>query len=183
MPPGILSWPGSISIHAPLAGRDRVPSRLSNPFTDISIHAPLAGRDLILFFVFVALLLFQSTRPLRGATLLSPLSEDRLKISIHAPLAGRDTSFLYTYYIIKISIHAPPAGRDETPAPVETPVVVFQSTRPLRGATCPLWRRPCAARDFNPRAPCGARRGRHRRGSAAAAISIHAPLAGRDCSY
>ena len=135
LPPGILSWPGSISIHAPLAGRDRVPSRLSNPFTDISIHAPLAGRDLILFFVFVALLLFQSTRPLRGATLLSPLSEDRLKISIHAPLAGRDTSFLYTYYIIKISIHAPLAGRDETPAPVETPVVVFQSTRPLRGAT------------------------------------------------
>ena len=55
-----------ISIHAPLAGRDRF--RISSSLSArISIHAPLAGRD-------------------RGEYLGEAISE----ISIHAPLAGRD---------------------------------------------------------------------------------------------
>ena len=81
----------------------------------------------------------------------------------------------------------------------------FQPTRPLRGATrCPQFRRrissdfnpraPCGARRckeyvrgsqcnyFNPRAPCGARREGRGRYQAAADISTHAPLAGRDAS-
>ena len=55
-----------ISIHAPLAGSDRNPSRdcLRN---SISIHAPLAGSD--------------------GA---AAYPDDRTAISIHAPLAGSD---------------------------------------------------------------------------------------------
>ena len=35
---------------------------------------------------------FQSTRPVRGATMLSELQLLIAKISIHAPLAGRDTN-------------------------------------------------------------------------------------------
>ena len=56
----------------------------------------------------------------------------------------------------------------------------FQSTLPLRGATCSVWCEHGAAADFNPRSPCGERRAdffcrcyRH-------PISIHAPLAGSD---
>ena len=36
----------------------------------------------------------------------------------------------------------------------------FQSTRPMRGATRSSWLRRSLAEDFNPRAPCGARRNR-----------------------
>ncbi len=37
-------------------------------------------------------LVFQSTRPLRGATAGAALTGQHLSISIHAPLAGRDTN-------------------------------------------------------------------------------------------
>ena len=57
---------------------------------------------------------------------------------------------------------------------------VFQPTRPLRGATshdygfrCPHWH-------FNPRAPCGARPQVRRPARSRRCISTHAPLAGRD---
>ena len=59
-------------------------------------------------------LIFQSTRPLRGATKIA-LRHIRtpLKISIHAPLAGRDAQFIELPPLDeKISIHAPLAGRD-----------------------------------------------------------------------
>ena len=123
---------------------------------------------------------FQPTRPLRGATPARMPEDNRTAISTHAPLAGRD----YTArYIMKkalgISTHAPLAGRDRYPRPFLQ------------------WRR-----DFNPRAPCGARPvkvlyggkydafqpTRPLRGAtmssrpilATGKISTHAPLAGRD---
>ena len=102
------------------------------------------------------------------------------KISIHAPLAGRDLPAAFS------------AGRDE----------LFQSTRPLRGATAGSAEAHRPSVDFNPRAPCGARlkaaakangttpfqSTRPLRGATVRAklqkkkenISIHAPLAGRD---
>ena len=124
--------------------------------------------------------IFQSTRPLRGATSCALRLQSRTGISIHAPLAGRDDV-------------------DHSKLP---PVVRFQSTRPLRGATdgetnnsAYGWnfnpRTPCGARhqelqnirnrgDFNPRTPCGARLPRGGCDISAFGISIHAPLAGRD---
>ena len=56
----------------------------------------------------------------------------------------------------------------------------FQPTRPLRGAT--IQRSPPKnwGQDFNPRAPCGARRQSSGRGDRDGQISTHAPLAGRD---
>ena len=78
----------------------------------------------------------------------------------------------------------------------------FQPTRPLRGATTTAGRMPTrshisthaplagrdsgtaedaeAQGDFNPRAPCGARRGADQDLPRAYGISTHAPLAGRD---
>ena len=146
---------------------------------------------------------FQSTRPLRGATCELLSGHFQAYISIHAPLAGRDGSNLLGLFVLQaISIHAPLAGRDVGPvsgagdghnfnprAPCgarrlcrwflhQTPV--FQSTRPLRGATPPYFGSSPWRQHFNPRAPCGARLKVNSRTCTLSQISIHAPLAGRD---
>ena len=59
--------------------------------SQISIHAPLAGRDVKMPWSSTPSILFQSTRPLRGATDLHPAFLNSTEISIHAPLAGRDS--------------------------------------------------------------------------------------------
>ena len=101
---------------------------------------------------------FQSTRPVRGATRPGFPRYVRHQISIHAPRAGRDADQLQKLQNkLDISIHAPRAGRDR------------RSSRP----------RPSSLY-FNPRAPCGARRGRRADAFRALHISIHAPRAGRD---
>ena len=59
--------------------------------------------------------------------------------------------------------------------------VSFQSTRPVRGATGQLPQGARAVPGFNPRAPCGARRGLLTvTVKFADLVSIHAPRAGRD---
>ena len=168
----------TISIHAPLAGRDltvrvgRITAVNFNPRApcgarlrrgrdisreeDFNPRAPCGARP-ISSSASGSGMLFQSTRPLRGATYFHRLSRVGLQISIHAPLAGRDPFRPCLFF----------------------PLFVFQSTRPLRGATvsvarlgdrliisihAPLAGRdvlppplPCGPPDFNPRAPCGAR--------------------------
>ena len=58
---------------------------------NISIHAPHAGRDNTLLSEMKRNKEgFQSTRPMRGATILSRTIGKILVISIHAPHAGRD---------------------------------------------------------------------------------------------
>ena len=168
----------------------------------ISTHAPLAGRDRDILVA-----------PQRG------------QISTHAPLAGRDGCCGVGDRRRRISTHAPLAGRDRPAPALGVRAFLFQPTRPLRGATeaakqllaldlisthAPLAGRDvklgflrARQRDFNPRAPCGARRpllrtpshclpifqptrplrgatpSWWRRGSTSR-ISTHAPLAGRD---
>ena len=102
--------------------------------------------------------LFQSTRPLRGATVRKQDSFCRIIISIHAPLAGRDVAVpIPLVFVFRISIHAPLAGRDSKPV-----------------ANC------AAYQNFNPRAPCGARLVQAMDADFQSVISIHAPLAGCD---
>ena len=57
----------------------------------------------------------------------------------------------------------------------------FQSTRPVWGATGRRLPRPSCCRNFNPRAPCGARRCHVAPPLDVDRISIHAPRVGRDC--
>ena len=124
----------------------------------ISTHAPLAGRDPSTRGRKAWREQFQPTRPLRGATINARHFLRKANISTHAPLAGRD------HGRVRIFERAQE----------------FQPTRPLRGATFS----PCSGRkldrDFNPRAPCGARQSQSRRDRAGRCISTHAPLAGRD---
>ena len=101
----------TISIHAPHAGRDLVGGDFGG-LAVISIHAPHAGRDAEgsprkndLFYFnprapcgarlrravnASAVIEFQSTRPMRGATRCVLQRVLRQPISIHAPHAGRD---------------------------------------------------------------------------------------------
>ena len=91
----------------------------------------------------------------------SVIFEDN-SISIHAPRVGRDNVYNCRCSLGYISIHAPRVGRDEDEPAAYIGTNVFQSTRPVWGATrkTPA---PCAARcNFNPRAPCGARRNQHK---------------------
>ena len=169
-----------ISIHAPLAGCDLSPARRRVTAGAISIHAPLAGCDWwwarspaarsyfnprtpcgvrpIADYANSIVGIFQSTHPLRGATLPGLCSCLVWRISIHAPLAGCDLTDCIPPTDFKnfnprtpcgvrhqrqhrqkrryrISIHAPLAGCDTSCAAEKRPSGPFQSTHPLRGAT------------------------------------------------
>ena len=166
-----------VSIHAPHAGRD-LRLKKSGTHYAVSIHAPHAGRDLFLHSdshrivsfnprapcgarppVYGAqdeLIMFQSTRPMRGATCITSWSGDCANVSIHAPHAGRDPTPSVLRGLYVVSIHAPHAGRDSG-------VIATTERREVSIHA------PHAGRDFfpmssirrvlsfNPRAPCGAR--------------------------
>ena len=122
---------------------------------------------------------FQSTRPMRGATADVLNSERHEDVSIHAPHAGRDDCQAAGTCSLSVSIHAPHAGRDDGYIPVyelrwgfnpRAPCGArphwtigahafgeFQSTRPMRGATGRAVNECHFDIGFNPRAPCGAR--------------------------
>ena len=124
-----------ISIHAPHAGRDSKLFLDSLRVSVISIHAPHAGRDYFRQSARDMITSFQSTRPMRGATEKYKEALKFLIISIHAPHAGRDRVQVLCVNIGNISIHAPHAGRDCLQSPATTKRNLFQSTRPMRGAT------------------------------------------------
>ena len=147
-----------ISIHAPLAGCD--PGLLLLLFfgIKISIHAPLAGCDRRTLVIPSSFDGFQSTHPLRGATLLCLRRAKNKRISIHAPLAGCDKPPNQAQ--VKIFYFNPrtPCGVRPPSPPQSSKLRSFQSTHPLRGATEQILLK--AINDGH--------------------ISIHAPLAGCD---
>ena len=192
----------------------------------ISIHAPHAGRDIRKNMDISVLNRFQSTRPMRGATRLT-MSEELLNAKFQSTRPMRGATGMVCRVPAKrlISIHAPHAGRDTNHsqrdclnthfnprAPCGARLFfrkypacsgLFQSTRPMRGATKHGFLKLPQTTYFNPRAPCGARHSlsgihgfatefqstRPMRGATfwcasfqlLNGISIHAPHAGRDC--
>ena len=78
---------------------------------------------------------FQSTRPVRGATLPVMHGVWDLRISIHAPRAGRDSGL--SVNIHKVSNFNPraPCGARPSKSTKAITASTFQSTRPVRGAT------------------------------------------------
>ena len=176
------------------------------------------------FAASTSITVFQSTRPMRGATNLAGRDKLTFAVSIHAPHAGRDAHLQRVVNSEYVSIHAPHAGRDDETDYIDAEAVVsihaphagrdrlclarllepelFQSTRPMRGATLRFTMLRRWSLCFNPRAPCGARHmmakwrtafkmfqsTRPMRGATEAwdrnrvgqRVSIHAPHAGRD---
>ena len=60
---------------------------------------------------------------------------------------------------------------------------MFQSTRPVRGATIVSGRHTTICYRFNPRAPYGARQAGRLDETQGVIVSIHAPRTGRDVSF
>ncbi len=63
----------------------------------VSIHAPREGRDVATSFD-GATKEFQSTRPARGATIVSGQHLVDAEVSIHAPREGRDAGYSNMFY-------------------------------------------------------------------------------------
>jgi len=124
---------------------------------------------------------FQSTRPVRDATLRHAIKNWDDIVSIHASRAGRDarafptgwpkTVFQSTRPVrdaTRVRAAAAPTVRFQSTRPVRDATyrgvaglakILFQSTRPVRDATGPDGAHRVRPGCFNPRVPCGTRRG------------------------
>ena len=99
---------------------------------------------------------FQSTRPMRGATESFPMISFNFNVSIHAPHAGRDVQEGLYISVDDVSIHAPHAGRD---------ALLFA---------------PAVADTVSIHAPHAGRDDLERHNTSCTHVSIHAPRVGRD---
>ena len=148
----------AISIHAPLAGRDCAGWSTSARGRRFQSTRPLRGATEASTLARQSRR-FQSTRPLRGATCGAPTPEEILHdISIHAPLAGRDPEAGTVTLFFYISIHAPLAGRDDSGGIGFKLIRNFNPRAPCGARRLMTSPRRSASSHFNPRAPCGARR-------------------------
>ena len=124
---------GRVSIHAPRVGRDvriclhlRSPQRFNPrapcgarlavlvlPLVHIGFNprAPCGAR-LYSFHFCASSPMFQSTRPVWGATTREAENIGVPSVSIHAPRVGRDQRRISEIPYIMVSIHAPRVGRD-----------------------------------------------------------------------
>ena len=145
-----------ISTHAPLAGRD-VARAVRAVIVDISTHAPLAGRDASFTTCWSVQENFNPRAPCGARHLRHDHDRHGGHISTHAPLAGRDDADGDTLTVVEISTHAPLAGRDWGLVMSWTMNIDFNPRAPC-GARRSITTDGCGVRIyFNPRAPCGAR--------------------------
>ena len=145
---------------------------------DFNPRSPCGERRLSVVPVFISSR-FQSTLPMRGATVSGLPVPVAFMISIHAPHAGSDPPcMIYTGYFCDFNPRSP-CGERLRRKPGVCQNLLFQSTLPMRGATLVLVRSidgngisihaPHAGsdragpgiypgdHDFNPRSPCGER--------------------------
>ncbi len=102
---------------------------------------------------------FQSTHPLRGATIKCGYTLLYLSnFNPRTPCGVRPGNDKGNITTLDISIHAPLAGCDPEMIRVTLQRLIFQSTHPLRGATSNFDRCRSLWIYFNPRTPCGVRR-------------------------
>ena len=145
-----------ISIHAPRVGRDRCWSAQTSRPRHFNPRAPCGARRAAEGEA-GQWNLFQSTRPVWGATDFARQITAENVISIHAPRVGRDVSAgrpsgTSPYF----NPRAPCGARPSMPS-LSSRAVKFQSTRPVWGATRGRHPSGRCPGHFNPRAPCGAR--------------------------
>ena len=162
-----------------MRGATRHTNPLAATDTYFNPRAPCGARRPISLAQFRACL-FQSTRPMRGATTVSGHKAVKPHISIHAPHAGRDDNIIniiksfsnfnprapcgarlilavHQVSNVHISIHAPHAGRDDLRQSDIATIIDFNPRAPC-GARRILYTCISVVAYFNPRAPCGARR-------------------------
>ena len=171
----------SISIHAPLAGCDVECGLRLIGYSQFQSTHPLRGATREALLVARWKRYFNPRTPCGVRPYLDLLSTVVVAISIHAPLAGCDRprspiGFTPTYF----NPRTPCGVRLRSGAALATAagfqsthplrgatftnkmpklMILFQSTHPLRGATTTLCYNTYVNKDFNPRTPCGVRRG------------------------
>ena len=177
----VISAAVGISIHAPRVGRDDTRVGHKTNGNNFNPRAPCGARRYTPYCCFTQNK-FQSTRPVWGATVLTLGRTDDFVISIHAPRVGRDV--LHRPELAGPSDFNPraPCGARQEKTYTFNQKKVFQSTRPVWGATGSITELNGVMVDFNPRAPCGARRDCVRSTLDRTRISIHAPRVGRDAA-
>ena len=168
----------------------------------ISIHAPLAGCDIDDLIPYANNAKFQSTHPSRGATRAIWIPHSWRKyfnprapcgarqrqhdallrqplISIHAPLAGRDSASMTHFFASPLFQSTRPVRGATLLSVLVYLIIIFQSTRPVRGATpIRVLTKPFSF-NFNPRAPCGARQRASRPTAATSNFNPRAPCGAR----
>ena len=146
-----------VSIHAPHAGRDSIRAKRGGRFRRFNPRAPCGARP-IENWVESDNVKFQSTRPMRGATLRQRQSRESCRsfnprapcgarpwlhspfrssvlVSIHAPHAGRDRADIHDIDGLHGFNPRAPCGARLLASSIAMGITGFQSTRPMRGAT------------------------------------------------
>ena len=124
---------------------------------------------------------FQSTRPVKGATGGSARRLVGREVSIHAPREGRDRGLLDGAELDIVSIHAPREGRDiGDRRAVELVVVSIHAPREGRDVVKRLTL--SATKGFQSTRPVKGATPHAGKGLRGAGVSIHAPREGRDPS-
>ena len=123
------------------------------------VHSPYVGRDTAIIILDRLVMVFQSTLPLQGETIVSILPRRAIIISIHTPNVGSDLDLSNTFLRPHASIHSSHAGRDQVGARAAAADQIsihssyagrddiaakrfmagykFQSTLPMQGETPP----------------------------------------------
>ncbi len=131
---GILYFVVHISIHAPHTECDM--HLLARWWTLlISIHAPHTECDSRAFCSSSGDSGFQSTHPIRSATLKAPSVQTSNLISIHAPHTECDLSLAINSYYFRDFNPRTPYGVRHGPLGMVNDIFLFQSTHPIRSAT------------------------------------------------
>ena len=128
-----------ISIHAPRVGRDVLTSFRLPSDKNFNPRAPCGARPCIPVPRCCQIPVFQSTRPVWGATVnVDPCVSAIIKFQSTRPVWGATDQFIQRFRVDLISIHAPRVGRDACTVAELSCVIGFQSTRPVWGATANL---------------------------------------------
>ena len=170
-----------ISIHAPHMGRDRghagdeqLEKQYFNP------RAPYGARH-PLYTALRHRILFQSTRPIWGATEIALVHVvDHVDFNPRAPYGARHGRKEWEIGVSPFQSTRPIWGATSNYIEHLITQALFQSTRPIWGATPDEPTDRDHHPDFNPRAPYGARRLQLKKYFGCSNISIHAPHMGRD---
>ena len=149
-----------VSIHAARAGRDWASAADYVAVAGFNPRSPCGPRRELAASERSNLAGFQSTQPVRAATVTCLPYGPSGQVSIHAARAGRDLTHFHSW-VDHLSFQSTQPVRAATAVAFShRHVSRFQSTQPVRAATARRVPRDRAADCFNPRSPCGPRRRR-----------------------
>ena len=128
---------------------------VSHQRLDISIHIPRVGDDYNPYMHSSNLVLFQSTSPVWGMTIMLPISVKTSSISIHIPRVGDDPGFVPLLdENTSISIHIPRVG-DDFSAKYAADLPGISIHIPRVGDDACATAPGASSMYFNPHPPCG----------------------------